>query len=137
LDNLLFGLISSKTRVKLLIRFFFNPQTRSYLRELAKEFDVSTNSVRDELNQFTRTRLLKSEPSGRNVFHKVNAASPLRLFFYETHWPRQNRHPMNNLSDVRFRIHIHYGAAPLFLLGLSIKSQGRLMNQKYSFIHAL
>ena len=59
LDNLLSGLISSKTRVKLLMRFFLNPQTRSYLRELAKEFDVSTNAVREELNQLTQTHLLK------------------------------------------------------------------------------
>ncbi|RPJ12473.1 MAG: GntR family transcriptional regulator, partial [Deltaproteobacteria bacterium] len=43
------------------MRFFLNPQTRSYLRELAKEFDVSTNAVREELNQLTQTHLLKSE----------------------------------------------------------------------------
>jgi DNA-binding GntR family transcriptional regulator len=58
MDNLFAGLISSKTRIKLLVRFFFNPQTRSYLRELAKEFNVSTNSVREELNQLTKTKLL-------------------------------------------------------------------------------
>jgi hypothetical protein len=51
LDNLLSGLISSKTRGKLLLRFFLNPQTRSYLRELAKEFSVSTNAVREGLNR--------------------------------------------------------------------------------------
>lgn len=72
LDNLLSGLISSKTRVKLLMRFFLNPQARSYLRELAKEFNVSTNAVREELNQLTRTQLLKSEKNGRNVFYRAN-----------------------------------------------------------------
>ena len=77
LDNLLSGLISSKTRVKLLMRFFLNPQTRSYLRELAKEFDVSTNAVREELNQLTKTHLLKSEKSGRNVFYSANTAHTL------------------------------------------------------------
>jgi predicted transcriptional regulator len=77
LDNLLSGLISSKTRVKLLMRFFLNPQTRSYLRELAKEFDVSTNAVREELNQLTQTHLLKSEKSGRNVFYSANTAHTL------------------------------------------------------------
>ena len=55
MDNLFAGLISSKTRIKLLVRFFFNPRTQSYLRELAKEFNVSTNSVRKELNQLTKT----------------------------------------------------------------------------------
>jgi len=77
LDNLLSGLISSKTRVKLLMRFFLNPQTRSYLRELAKEFDVSTNAVREELNQLTKTHLLKSEKSGRNIFYSANTAHTL------------------------------------------------------------
>jgi predicted DNA-binding protein YlxM (UPF0122 family) len=77
LDNLLSGLISSKTRVKLLMRFFLNPQTRSYLRELAKEFNVSTNAVREELNQLTQTQLLKSEKSGRNVFYSANTAHTL------------------------------------------------------------
>ncbi|MBW2100750.1 MAG: GntR family transcriptional regulator, partial [Deltaproteobacteria bacterium] len=57
MNNLFSGLIASKTRIKLLIRFFFNPKTRSYLRELAKEFNVSTNSVREELNQLTGTDL--------------------------------------------------------------------------------
>ena len=77
MENLFTGLISSKTRIKLLIRFFFNPNTRSYLRELSKEFNVSTNSVREELNQLTKTRLLTSQKSGRQVFYKANPKHPL------------------------------------------------------------
>jgi hypothetical protein len=77
LDNLLSGLISSKTRVKLLMRFFLNPQTRAYLRELAKDFNVSTNAVREELNQLTHTQLLKSEKSGRQVYYMANPAHAL------------------------------------------------------------
>ena len=72
LDNLLSGIISSKTRIKLLMRFFFNPKTRSYLRELAKEFNVSSNAVREELNQLTSTNLLKSEKNGRQVYYTAN-----------------------------------------------------------------
>jgi DNA-binding transcriptional ArsR family regulator len=75
--NLFEGLISSKTRVKLLIRLFFNPQTRSYLRELAKEFNVSTNSVREELNQLKRTHLLKSKRDGRQIYYMANPEHPL------------------------------------------------------------
>ena len=77
MENLFTGLISSKTRIKLLIRFFFNPGTRAYLRELAKEFNVSTHSVREELNQLTSTKLLKSEKSGRQVLYKANQEHPL------------------------------------------------------------
>ena len=72
LENLFDGIISSKTRIKLLIKFFFNPKTRSYLRALAKEFNLSTNSVREELNQLTKTHLLISQRNGRQVFYMAN-----------------------------------------------------------------
>ncbi|RJP85524.1 MAG: ArsR family transcriptional regulator [Desulfobacteraceae bacterium] len=71
------GIITSKTRIKLLVRFFFNPEARSYLRELAKEFDVSSNAVREELNQLTRTQLLQSEKNGRQIYYTANTAHPL------------------------------------------------------------
>lgn len=77
LDNLFTGIITSKTRIKLLVRLFFNPETRSYLRELAKEFSVSTNSVREELNQLTKTGILKSEKNGRQVYYMANQEHPL------------------------------------------------------------
>jgi predicted DNA-binding transcriptional regulator len=77
LDTLFAGLISSKTRIRLLVRFFFNPGTQSYLRELAKEFQVSTNAVREELNQLTKTGLLTSEKNGRNVLYAANTGHPL------------------------------------------------------------
>jgi DNA-binding transcriptional regulator YhcF (GntR family) len=77
MNDLFAGLIASKTRIKLLTRFFFNPETRSYLRELAKEFNVSTNSVREELNQLTKTGLLDSQKNGRNVFYRANKKHPL------------------------------------------------------------
>ena len=72
LYDLLTGLISSKTRIKLLVRFFFNPDTKSYLRELAKEFNLSSNAVREELNQLTKTKLLISQKNGRQVYYKAN-----------------------------------------------------------------
>ena len=54
------------------MRFFFNPKTRSYLRELAKDFNLSSNAVREELNQLKKTNLLKSEKNGRQVFYRAN-----------------------------------------------------------------
>jgi len=77
LDNLLSGIISSKTRIKLLMRFFLNPQATSYLRELAKEFNVSTNAVREELNQLKKTDLLKSRKKGRQIFYTANTKHAL------------------------------------------------------------
>lgn len=77
MSNLLTGIISSKTRIKLLVRLFYNPQTRSYLRELAREFNVSTNAIREELNLLRNTNLLKSEKSGRLVYYMANQDHPL------------------------------------------------------------
>ena len=77
MDNLFSGLIVSKTRIKLLVRFFFNPQAKSYLRELAKEFNLSTNAVREELNQLKQTNLLKSEKNGRLIHYSANQNHPL------------------------------------------------------------
>jgi hypothetical protein len=77
MDNLFTGLISSKTRMKLIVRLFLNPQTKSYLRELSKEFGVSSNSVREELNQLMETQLIKSEKTGRRIFYQANISHPL------------------------------------------------------------
>ncbi|MGA1865417.1 MAG: winged helix-turn-helix domain-containing protein [bacterium] len=77
MNDLFTGLIASKTRIKLLVRLFFNPGARSYLRELAKEFKISTNAVREELNQLTKTKFLKSEKNGRQVFYSANQDHPL------------------------------------------------------------
>ncbi|MFO7987450.1 MAG: winged helix-turn-helix domain-containing protein [Desulfatiglandaceae bacterium] len=77
MENLFSGLIASKMRIKLLTRFFFNPMTQAYLRELAKEFNVSTNAVREELKQLTRTKILTSEKNVRQVLYRANQAHPL------------------------------------------------------------
>lgn len=77
MDNLFAGIISSKTRIKLLTRFFFNPKTQSYLRELAREFNVSSNAVREELNQLTKTNFLNSQKEGREVRYMANVKHPL------------------------------------------------------------
>ncbi|MCK9230945.1 MAG: winged helix-turn-helix domain-containing protein [Syntrophales bacterium] len=77
MSDLFAGLISSKTRIGLLVRLFFNPGTRAYLRELATELQVSTNAVREELNQLTKTQLLTSERDGRSVYYKANTEHPL------------------------------------------------------------
>jgi len=77
MSDLFSGLITSKMRIKLLVKFFFNPDTRSYLRELSREFNVSSNAVREELNQLTKTKLLQSEKEGRQVYYKANENHPL------------------------------------------------------------
>lgn len=71
------GLITSRTKTNILVKLFLNPATRAYLRELATEFDVSSNSVRTELNTLTENQILVSERDGRNVFYRANPEHPL------------------------------------------------------------
>jgi hypothetical protein len=70
-------LITSKTRIKLLLRFFLNSNSSSYLRNLEAEFSESTNSIRLELNRFEKAGLLVSgKEQNRKVF-KANTSHPL------------------------------------------------------------
>lgn len=70
-------LISSKTRVKLLLRLFLNPGSKAYLRGLADEFEESTNSVRVELNRFEEAGMLSSGMVGNKKVFKANKEYPL------------------------------------------------------------
>ncbi|MBT4957345.1 MAG: ArsR family transcriptional regulator [Candidatus Marinimicrobia bacterium] len=70
-------LITSKTRVKLLIKFFLNPGTRAYLRGLAAEFDEFTNSVRVELNRLSDAKIISSEKVGRTIEYRANSKHSL------------------------------------------------------------
>lgn len=71
------SLITSKTRVKLLLKFFMNSGTSSYLRGLAEEFDESTNGVRVELNRLTEAGFLQTEAKGRTKQYRANTKHPL------------------------------------------------------------
>ena len=49
-----------------------NPGTRAYLRELASEFDESTNSVRVELNRLKKAKIISFENVGRTIQYHAN-----------------------------------------------------------------
>lgn len=65
-------LITSKTRIKLLHKFFLNGRNEAYLRGLEAELGESTNSIRIELNRLLRARLLSSVTRGNKRFFKAN-----------------------------------------------------------------
>ena len=75
--DLLGPLITSKTRLKLLLRFFLNQNLSGYLQGLSKELDENTNSIRVELNRLEQAGLLSSELQGRRKLYHVNVAHPL------------------------------------------------------------
>lgn len=70
-------LITSKTRLKMLLKFFSNRHSSAYLREMAKEFGESTNSIRHELNNLTQAGYLNSREEGRNIYYSANTSHPL------------------------------------------------------------
>jgi predicted nucleotidyltransferase len=70
-------LITSKTRLKLILKFFLNSSSRAHLRNLESEFGESTNAIRQELNRFEEAGLLKSEMSGNKKVFRANTLHPL------------------------------------------------------------
>ncbi len=70
-------LITSKTRVKLLLKFFLNSSYTSYLRSLESEFGGSSNAIRVELNRFEEAGLLTSFTRGNRKYYKANESHPL------------------------------------------------------------
>jgi Fe2+ or Zn2+ uptake regulation protein len=71
------SLITSKTRLRLIIKFFLNIANKGYLNSLANEFGESTNSVRKELNNLSSAGYLKKHNQNNKVIYKANASHPL------------------------------------------------------------
>ncbi len=67
------SLITSKTRLKLLIKFFVNSSNKGYLRGIAEEFNESTNSIRKELNQLTEAGYLIKKEDNNKLYYSANA----------------------------------------------------------------
>lgn len=70
-------LITSKTRIKILTKFFLNSQSKAHLRGLEEEFGESSNAVRLELNRFEQASLLISKFEGNRKVYQANIAHPL------------------------------------------------------------
>lgn len=63
--------------MKLLLKFFLNPNNAAYLRGLEAEFGESSNAIRLELNRLERANMLQSEIAGNRKLFKVNKSHPL------------------------------------------------------------
>jgi DNA-binding transcriptional ArsR family regulator len=71
------SIVTSKTRIQILLRFFLNPKRSAYLRELATELGESSNAVRIELNRMEDAKLIESSPQGRMRLYQANTEHPL------------------------------------------------------------
>ena len=73
-------LITSKTRLRLLVKFFVSQANKGYLNGLASEMGESTNSIRKELNHLYGAGYLQKNKRDNKVEYNVNINHPL----YET-----------------------------------------------------
>lgn len=77
MNSLFTGLITSKIRIRILMRLFLNPQQHAYLRELAEEFHASPSHIKDELSQLKNANLLNSKKKGRQLLFSANQNHPV------------------------------------------------------------
>jgi len=70
-------LITSKTRLRLLIKFFISQANRGYLNGLATEMGESTNSIRKELNHLQGAGYLEKVKVDNKVEYRANVKHPL------------------------------------------------------------
>lgn len=70
------SLITSKTRLRLLVKFFINVTNEGYLRGLASEMQESTNSIRKELNNLSEAGYLIRQESENKITYKANIHNP-------------------------------------------------------------
>lgn len=70
------SLITSKTRIKLLKKFFINSDTTAYLHTLATEFGESISNIRNELNRLEEAQLIVSKMIQNKKLYQANTKHP-------------------------------------------------------------
>ena len=74
---MLSSLITSKTRLRMLIKFFVSAANNGYLNGLASEFNESTNSIRKELNNLSEAGYLLKSKKNNRVIYNANTSHPM------------------------------------------------------------
>ncbi len=71
------SLITSKTRLRMLIKFFVSAGNNGYLNGLANEFNESTNSIRKELNNLSSAGYLLKSKENNRIIYNANTSHPM------------------------------------------------------------
>lgn len=64
--------IASNSRIKIMRLFLLSPEKEFYFREIAKETDSNTNSVRLELQELEKVGFVLSHKRGRQRYFSIN-----------------------------------------------------------------
>ena len=70
------NLITSKTRMRLLVKFFINTANDGYLRGLATEMHENTNAIRKELNNLSEAGFIIRDEQESKIIYKANKLHP-------------------------------------------------------------
>ena len=60
-----------------MLKLFLNPEVSSYLRELAREFNLTPNALKEELDNLSATGYLEKEQRGNSIYYKANTRHPI------------------------------------------------------------
>lgn len=71
------NIITSKTRLRLLLKFFIHAANKGYLRGLAQEMNENTNAIRKELNNLSEAGFIVKEEKNNKVMYFANVSHPL------------------------------------------------------------
>ena len=128
-------IITSKTRLRLLTRFFISQANTGYLNGLANELGESTNAIRKELNHLHTAGYLNKSKSDNKIEYNVNISHPL----YDTLRNVVMKHlgledivetvldRMGNVQDIiligDYAKGIDSGTIEIFLVGKSLNTQ--------------
>ena len=69
-------LFTSKTRISLFLKLFLNPGISCYLRQLAREFGLAPNALKEELDNLSQAGYLMKEQKGQSIYYQANTAHP-------------------------------------------------------------
>lgn len=69
-------LFTSRTRINLLLKLFLNPGISCYLRQLAREFGLTPNALKEELDNLSQAGYLEKEQKGQSIYYKANTGHP-------------------------------------------------------------
>ena len=91
------ALITSKTRLRVLMRLFLNPEQEVYIRKLASEFGISSNLASEEFHSLSKAGYLTSRKDGKHIFFRANTKHPL---FPEIHSMVKKTIGMKHIEDI-------------------------------------
>jgi hypothetical protein len=100
------ALITSKTRIKLLLKFFLNSNNQDYLRNLESDLGDNTNAIRQELIKMEEAGLLKSFSKGNRKYFQSNTEHPLfpdinSILMKITGLDELMKRVLNNVGDLK------------------------------------